>query len=297
MFRRTAADLKRAAEMIAEHPADYVVDRFVIEGMPRARAEWLASQARRKRRMQLLDWDARGIVPEELEAAPPRSAHIAKNATMPIVALTLMGAVTLLVGSWQIASIYQLRNHGTETRGRVGTGKLSPPYTMIRYTYDTPAGPLRDLSIVPWSVFRRLETGDKIVVTYTSSPWPTSRPFARADLGLALAAKVAGFQILSGIFFIGFAPWFIRIIRRQARIDIDLATRGSIAIGEVLAFRNPFFRVRYRFRADGRDIETEAGLRRPLSVRPKAGDRIVILYDPADPSRNAPAESLNVVFG
>lgn len=46
----------------------------------------------------------------------------------------------------------------------------------------------------------------------------------------------------------------------------------------------------------GREIETEAGLRRPPSVFPKAGDWILILYDPANPDRNAPAEALNVVF-
>jgi hypothetical protein len=302
MFRRTAADLKRAAEMIAAHPADYVIDRFVIEGIPRPRAEWLVWRAKQARRafviekpVEQLDWDSRGIVPEELEVPPPRNARMAKSVTKPFIVLMIVGVVALLFGTWQIVSLYRLRDHGIETRGRVGTGKVSPPYTMIRYTYDTPVGRLRDESIVPWSVYRRLESGDRIVVTYASSPWWMSRPCPRAEFGVALAVKIAGFQIFTGVFFLAFAPYLSRLARRQGRIDLDLATRGSVAIGEVLAIR-PFLRVRYRFRADGRDIETEAGLRRPPSVLPRAGDRIVILYDPADPSRNAPAEALNVVF-
>lgn len=303
MFRRTAADLKRAAEMISEHPAAYAIDRLTIEGMPRPRAEWLISRAKQSRRafviekpVEQLDWDSRGIVPEELEVSPPRNARIAKKFTMPLIALMIAGVTAMVVGAWQIVSIYRLRDHGIETRGRVGTGKLSPPYTLIHYTYETPAGRMRDLSIVPWSVFRRLETGDQIVVTYASSPWWMSRPCSRADLGAVLALKVAGFQIVAGIFFIVVGPYFSRQARRQARIDLDLAMHGSVAIGEVVGFRNPFFRVRYRFRADGRDFETEAGLRRQPSVLPCAGDRLVVLYNPADPSQNAPAEALNVVF-
>lgn len=302
MFRRTAEDLKRAASLLAEHPPDYVIDRFVIEGMPRGRAEWLARRAREERRKfqlekprPIVDWDSRGIVPEELKAAPPRSVRVAKSVMLPFLVLAVTGAATLAVGIWQVAAIRQLRQHGIETRGRVGSGKVSLPYTMVRYRYQTPIGVFRDMSIVPWSVFRRLETGQTIVVSYARSPWLMSRPFPRTELDWLLTAKIAGFQIFAGIFFLAFSPYFARMARRTSRTDIALATHGAVAVGEVLSIRS-MLRVRYRFRAGNRDIESEAGLRRPPSVLPQKGDRIVIVYDLSDPSRNVPADALNVEF-
>lgn len=103
--------------MLAEHPAAYVVDRFTMEGIPRPRAEWLVWRARQDRRRgfvihkppEQLDWDSRGVVPEELQVAPPRSGRIAKNFMMPFIALMIAGVTAMLVGAYPVVSIDQLR--------------------------------------------------------------------------------------------------------------------------------------------------------------------------------------------
>ena len=222
MFRRTAADLDRVKEMLAGGATgDDVANRLTLEGMPRQRAGWLVWRAKQERRFfqfekppRQVDWDPRGIAPEELAAPPPRNVRVAR----PIARVSLMIVGIALIGV--AIGAYEIR------RGDV-------------------VHPLRDRVMIA--------------------------------AGLALLVML---------------PYLHRTAKRQERIDLDLATNGAVAVGEVLGFRMPFFRVRYRFQG----VESEASLRVAPSFLPQPGDRIVIVYDPADPGRNAPVDALNVEF-
>ena len=175
MFRTTTAGIGRAdALLTTHHPPDDVVHRLASEGMPRERAEWLVRRAGQERRSA-------------------RAGRVSIVALVVALLAVIAGIVFTLY--WPLL-------------------QLAVASFAVVAAAMTPPGRIRDSSLVPWSVFRRLNNGQTIVVSYLNSPMFISRPFSRRELGPPLMLKIAGFQLFAGLFLIVFITCFGRVIGR-----------------------------------------------------------------------------------
>jgi Protein of unknown function (DUF3592) len=148
---------------------------------------------------------------------------------------------------------------------------------------------------VHWEDWRRFTDGDTLLIRYL----PDQPDKNRLSRGLDQPWWVTPFLFgLLAVVFGGLGWAFIAVVVRRAFKETSLLRRGSITEGQIASLdldynltingRHPQF-FHYHYMADGHQYHGRSP-NLPLRLTGKwgAGDKIVVVYDPRDPSQSEP---------
>jgi hypothetical protein len=239
-----------------------------------------------------LDIGAYTAIPEEL-TPPPRQVD---DDTWKLVLTIVCADVAMLVAVMSATILPQVRNtvwlqqRGVESVGTVSEmeirrGPKGQISHHIRYDFEGHDG----WAAIPESRYSALHRGDHVPVTYLADRPEINRPQAKRDV----RAFSQPDPLPIGFLALGLVLVFV-LVRALTRRRRRLAEEGVATIATIIDVRPQRFR--YAFEVEENRVEGMLLLnRQKVREMPRVGDKVVVLYDPANPRRSVALAALSRV--
>jgi hypothetical protein len=226
---------------------------------------------------------------------PPRRVNFATSRgafVRLVVAMIAMPLAIITFALPQVRNRIWLQQHGVETQGEVTrTYTTKGSKGRIRYHVDYQFEGRVGSDSVSRDVYDQMHAGDRIPVTYLPSRPEINTPRSKESVDSRPRVFSDRRSLLPLLFLLVFVPLVALIAYGAHQKQLKLAENGIAVVGTAAEMRHQSIVYTYNTPEGVKEGRFNLNKRR-VRERPRGGEPLVVLYDPAKPDRSVPLGTL-----
>ena len=241
-----------------------------------------------------LDVLAHPYIPSSL-GGPPRRVSVSTTRASLVRLMAGMFALPFAFITFVLPQVRDrtwLQQHGVETQGEVTrTYTTKGSKGRVRYHVDYQFEGRIGSDSIGRDEFDRLHVGDRVPVTYLPSRPEINTPQTKAAVDSRPRLFSDRRSLLPLLFLFTSLPLIAVIVRSAREKQLKIAEKGVAVVGTAAEMTHQT--IYYSYPTPGGMKEGRFNLnKRPVRERPRGGEPLVVLYDPAKPDRSVPLGTL-----